>query len=213
MARKGLARRLQQRALRARLDLPASLVEQLTAYVELLQRWNERMNLTALDDRDSGLDRLVIEPMIAARHLPTAKPRVIDIGSGGGSPAIPMRLAMRGGSMLMVETKARKAAFLREAVRQLGLKDTRVEASRFESLLAVPELHEAFDVLTLRAVRVEGRVLRGIQAFVKPDGQLLLFRGSRDEPAGVDPPLRWRATYPLVEGLRSRLVVLEKQAV
>ena len=213
MARKGLARRLQQRATRARLDLSEELVEQLTVYVELLQRWNEQMNLTALDDRDTGLDRLVIEPIVAARHLPGVEAKVIDVGSGGGSPAIPLRLAMRGGSMLMVETKTRKAAFLREAVRQLGLKETVVEASRFESLLAVPDLHESFDVLTLRAVRVEGRVLRSLQAFVKPDGELFLFRGSRDEPAGVEPPLRWRATHPLVKGLRSWLVVLHKLSV
>lgn len=211
MGRRGLARRLQQRATRARLDLTTALIEQLVCYVELLQRWNERMNLTSLDDRDSGLDRLVIEPMLASRYLPTAAAKVIDIGSGGGSPAIPMRLAMSGGSMLMVETKMRKSAFLREAVRQLGLKDTEVEAGRFESLLAVPDLHEAFDVLTLRAVRVEGRVLRSLQAFVRPEGELFLFRGAREEPAGIEPPLRWKATYPLVEGLRSRLVVLQKR--
>ena len=210
MARKGLARRLHQRATRARLDLTATLLEQLTAYVELLQRWNERMNLTALDDRDTGLDRLVIEPLVAARHLPSLAARVIDVGSGGGSPAIPLRLAMQGGSMLMVETKTRKAAFLREAIRQLGLEETRVEPGRFESLLAVPDLHEAFDVLTLRAVRVEGRVLRGVQAFLRPGGALFLFRAGRDEPAGIEPPLRWRATYPLVDSLRSRLVVVEK---
>lgn len=211
MARKGLARRLQQRAKRVRLELPLPVVEQLAVYIELLQRWNERMNLTALDDRDSGLDRLVIEPLVAARHLPTLADNVIDIGSGGGSPAIPLRLAMRGGSMLMVEAKTRKAAFLREVVRQLGLMDTSVETARFESLLAVPDLHESFDALSLRAVRVEARVLRGLQAFIRPGGELLLFRGSRDEPAGIEPPLRWKATYPLVDGLRSRLVVLRKE--
>ena len=204
---------MQQRAQRARVELSAPVLAKLTAYVELLQRWNERMNLTALDDRDSGLDRLIIEPLVAARHLPRRPCSVIDIGSGGGSPAIPMRLAMRGGSMLMVETKTRKAAFLREAVRQLDLAETAVETGRFETLLAVPDLHETFDVLTLRAVRVEARVLRGLQAFVKPQGELFLFRGSREEPAGIEPPLRWRATYPLVEGLRSRLVVLEKDGL
>lgn len=213
MARKGLARRLQQRAQRARIELSPTVLGQLAAYVELLRRWNERINLTALDDRDSGLDRLIIEPLTAARHLPSLDARVIDIGSGGGSPAVPIRLMMRGGAMLMVETKTRKAAFLREVVRQLDLEATTVETARYESLLAVPDLHETFDVLTLRAVRVEARVLRGLQAFVKPEGQLLLFRGSRDEPAGIEPPLRWRATYPLVEGQRSRLVVLQKDRV
>ena len=70
----------------------------------------------------------------------------------------------------MVEVKARKSAFLREAIRQLGLTDTQVENTRYEELLTRPELLEASDVLTLRAVRVETRVLLTLQAFVAPRG-------------------------------------------
>ena len=118
---------------------------------------------------------------------------------------------MAGGSLLMVEPKMRKAAFLRDVIRQLDLENTSVEAGRFEELLAWPELHEAFDVLTVRALRVEKSVLRGLQTFVKPNGQLFLFKGGAgDDSAGIDPPLVWHATYPLVESLRSRLVVLNK---
>ena len=73
------------------------------------------MNLTALDDRESGLDRLIVEPLMAVERLPTNRGRVVDIGSGGGSPAIPMKLAAPGVDLLMVESKVRKAAFLREA--------------------------------------------------------------------------------------------------
>ena len=173
------------------------------------------MNLTALDDRDTGLDRLVIEPLVAARHLATRRGAVVDIGSGGGSPAVPLKLAVSGVTLMMVEAKARKAAFLREVVRELELDRTTVETGRYEQLLARPELHEAHDALTLRAVRLESRVLRGLQAFVKPGGQLLLFRSTSgvDVPADLPPPLAWSATYPLVESLRSRLVVLRKQPV
>ncbi len=78
--------------------------------------------------------------------------------------------------MRMVESKVRKAAFLREAVRQLNLTETTVEASRFEELLIRPELHEAADVVTVRAVRAERKLLAGIQAFLKPGGLLFLFR-------------------------------------
>ena len=188
------------------------LIERLCVYVELLLRWNARMNLTALDDRDTGLDRLIVEPLVAVRHLPTRKATVVDIGSGGGSPAIPLKLAAPDVSLLMVEAKTRKAAFLREVVRRLQLDRTSVETGRYEALLTRPELHEAHDVLTLRAVRVEARVLRGLQAFIKPGGELLLFRGGggADVPPELQPPLVWRATYPLVESLRSRLIVLRK---
>ena len=172
------------------------------------------MNLTALNDKDEGLDRLVIEPLVAVAHVPQ-EGRAIDIGSGGGSPAIPLKLAIPALSLLMVESKIRKAAFLREACRQLEIEDVVVETGRYEALLARPEFHEVHDLLTVRAVRVEARVLRGLQAFVKPGGVVTLFRGGggRDVPVDLEPPLFWRATYPLVGALRSRLVVLEKRDV
>ena len=131
----------------------------------------------------------------------------IDVGSGGGSPAIPLALATPRLHLRLVESKTRKAVFLREAIRDLGLGRAEVETTRFEELLARPELHEAMDLLTIRAVRVEPRTLVSLQAFLKPGGQLFLFRG----PGGADvadaltPPLSWSATYPLIESLRSRL--------
>jgi 16S rRNA (guanine527-N7)-methyltransferase len=206
--------RIERRARRAGIEVSGTLGAQLTEYVELLRHWNERMNLTALDDQDSGLDRLIIEPLVAVSHIPR-KGRAIDIGSGGGSPAIPVKLALPALSLLMVESKTRKAAFLREACRQLEIKDVAVETGRYEALLPRPEFHEAHDLLTLRAVRVEARILRGLQAFVRPGGVMALFRGGggSDVLANIEPPLAWRATYPLVSSLGSRLVVLEKQDV
>ena len=209
--RRNLTRRLLRRAERARVPLTEAVARRLGAYVELLGRWNARMNLTGLDLDDAGLDRLIIEPLAARSQLP-ATATLVDIGSGGGSPAIPLKLAVPDVALRMVEAKTRKAAFLREAVRQLELDRTEVETHRYERLLARPELHEAHDVLTLRAVRLEARVLRGLQAFVAPGGAMLLFRGGSgiDVPKDLQPPLVWEATVPLVESLRSRLVVLRK---
>jgi 16S rRNA (guanine527-N7)-methyltransferase len=70
----------------------------------------------------------------------------MDIGSGGGSPAIPLKLSAPAASLTMVEVKARKSAFLREAIRTLRLERSSVETARYE-LLARPELHEAVDML------------------------------------------------------------------
>ena len=206
--------RIEKRARRAGIEVSGTLAAQLTEYVELLRHWNERMNLTALDDKDAGIDRLIIEPLVAAVHVPR-EGRAIDVGSGGGSPAIPLKLAVPALSLLMVESKTRKAAFLREACRQLEIEDVFVETGRYEALLSRPELHEVHDLLTLRAVRIEARVLRGLQAFVRPGGIVALFRGGAgsDVAADVEPPLAWRATYPLVSTLRSRLAVLEKRDV
>ena len=211
MAARDFRTRLTRRAGKSGLFLAADLIDGLSAYFDLLSRWNRKINLTALDDPDEAIDRLLLEPVLAARHFPEPPVAVMDIGSGGGSPAIPMKLSAPSSSLRMVEVKARKSAFLREAVRTLQLPNTTVETSRYEELLTRPELHESFDVLSLRAVRVEVRILLTLQAFVKPGGFVFLFRGpSGPEVPEVVPPLRWLGTHPLVETLQSRLTVLQK---
>ena len=216
--------RLSRRAKRAGVTLAPELAARLEAYFRLLETWNRKINLTGLNLTEAApetIDRLLIEPLVAARHIPGSgmrdpgSVRMLDVGSGGGSPAIPMALAVPSIRLLMVESKTRKSVFLREAIRAVGLEGADVAASRFEELLARPDLHEAHDLVTIRAVRVEPRLLSNLQAFLKPRGLLFLFRGSTaaDPSETVPPPLVWSATYPLLESLRSRLVVLEKRLV
>lgn len=215
MAPRDFRTRLLRRAGKCGLFLPDDLTDGLIAYYELLSRWNRKINLTSLENPDEAIDRLLLEPVLAVRHFPApaARPvRIMDVGSGGGSPAIPMKLAAASSSLTMVEVKARKSAFLREAIRVLGLENTGVETSRYEELLSRPELHEAFGVLSLRAVRVEVRTLVTLQAFVRPGGLLFMFRGPSgpETPPALVPPLSWVGTFPLVEALQSRLTVLKK---
>ena len=173
MAPRDFRTRLLRRAAKSGLFLPDELADRLIAYYELLSRWNRKINLTSLDNPDEAIDRLLLEPVLAARHFPAADltrvrhVRIMDIGSGGGSPAIPLKLSAPTATLTMVEVKARKSAFLREAIRVLELDNSSVETSRYEELLSRPELHEAFGVLSLRAVRVEMRTLVTLQAFVQ----------------------------------------------
>ena len=213
MAPRDFRTRLTRRAAKAGLFLSDDLGERLIAYYELLSRWNRKINLTALDNADEAIDRLLLEPLIAARHLPAPDAHLLDIGSGGGSPAIPLKLAAPGLTLTMVEVKTRKSAFLREAIRHLELARAAVETSRYEELLTKPELHEAFTVLSMRAVRVETSSLVTLQAFLAPNGQFFWFRGPSgpEVPAAVVPPLDWKATVPLVEALQSRLTILSKR--
>jgi 16S rRNA (guanine527-N7)-methyltransferase len=218
--------RLAKRARKANVSLDPRALESLGAYYRLLEFWNEKVNLTAFslkDAPDEAIDRLLIEPLVAARHLHGVQghghgprlgphPRLLDIGSGGGSPAIPLKIAIPSLHLLMVESKTRKSAFLREAVRHLDLTDTSVETVRAEDLLTRPDLHESQDLVSVRAVRVEQKLLTSIQAFLRLGGRILLFRTSTgtDSPPLVAPPLVYEATWTLVENLRSRLVVLRK---
>ena len=156
----------------------------------------------------------VVHSHHGAQHGPQLgpRPRMLDIGSGGGSPAIPLKLSMPTLNLTMVESKTRKSAFLREAIRQLNLADSTVETARAEDLLTRSELVESQDLVTIRAVRIEQKLLTKIQAFLRLGGRILLFRstGGTEAPPLVTPPLVYEATWTLVESLRSRLVILRK---
>jgi 16S rRNA (guanine527-N7)-methyltransferase len=207
--------RLVRRASKAGVRLTDELSAGLIAYYELLARWNRKINLTGLTDPDEAIDRLLLEPLVAARYLPSPTAQLMDIGSGGGSPAIPLKLAAPDLALTMVEVKARKSAFLREAIRELELDSTQVENARYEELLTRPELHDKHDAVSIRAVRVEPRALVTLQAFLRPRGTIMLFRGpdgSAESPSFY-PPLELVQTVPLLDATQSRLTVLAKRPV
>lgn len=214
MTSREFAERVNRLGKRAGVGLTPELVEALEVYFRVLEAWNAKINLTALDlegGGDATIDRLLIEPLVAAKYIPREATELIDIGSGGGSPAIPMKIARPDVAFTLVEAKTRKSAFLREAARHLEV-ELRVETSRYEALLTRPDLHESFDVATMRAVRVERPVLMNIQAFLKPGALFLLFRGPSgpDMPSAPAPPLFWESTHLLVDALQSRLTILRK---
>ena len=98
------AGRLKRRAQKAGVALPAEVAGKLEAYFELLTRWNAKINLTALNlaSGDEAIDRLLIEPLIAAKSVRPGDSSLIDVGSGGGSPAIPLAIASPQLSLTMV---------------------------------------------------------------------------------------------------------------
>jgi 16S rRNA (guanine527-N7)-methyltransferase len=214
-----LRAKIANRAHVAQVHLEDALLEGLACYYELLTKWNAKVNLTAFrltsTGEDEAVDRLLIEPVAAARYVPSSAVDLLDAGSGGGSPAIPLKLALPHLSLRMVESRAKKALFLKEAIRVLGLTHASVDTGRFETLVSQPSLRGLMDVVSVRAVRVEADVLTTLQAFLRSGGHMMVFKGAGadDVASAAKPPLRWAATYPLLEHLNSRLVLLEKAGV
>lgn len=170
--------RLVRRAAAAGVLLSPELADRLLVYLRLLWQWNRRVNLTGFDlsePRDEALDRLVIEPVAAATLMRAGDRRVVDIGSGGGSPAIPLALAVPSIEMTLVEVRAKKAAFLREVIRTLGLPAS-VEVTRAEEFAAATAVGR-FDVVTFRAVLADQELWRAIDRLLVPDGRVLWFGG------------------------------------
>lgn len=181
--------RLARRARRAKASLTLGMLEPLEIYFRLLAQWNAKINLTALPleaPTDEAFDRLLIEPLAAARQVPDGPQRWFDLGSGGGSPAIPLKIARPGLKLTMIESKTRKAAFLREVVRAISLADTTVLSERFEEVAQQAEYGGTAQLVTVRGVRADPALLRTAELLLSGSGRLLLFRPAHD--ATPDPP-------------------------
>ena len=158
------------------ISLNAEEIRLLSEYWTLLERWNAKVNLTALplDGAPSqSIDRLLVEPLLASRLMPPPPVTWFDLGSGGGSPAVPLKVVIPSARLLMVESRSRKAAFLREVVRTLGLTYAEVLNDRFEHI--ADEQSGVADCITIRAVRPDQALAQAICRLLKPSGRLILF--------------------------------------
>ena len=172
--------RLLARVERAGATVSTAALDALETYFVLLARWNPKVNLTALPldpPRDETFDRLFVEPILAADRIqpvsrPSPPPVWFDLGSGGGSPAIPLKILRPHWTLTMVEAKERKAAFLREVVRAVPLLDTDVASVRFEELTGFAG---SVDLLTVRAVRLDAELATTADRLLSSGGTLALF--------------------------------------
>jgi 16S rRNA (guanine527-N7)-methyltransferase len=177
--------RVSLRARKAGADLDLAALEWFEAYYRLLGQWNRKINLTALPLKDSPprtIDRLLIEPLIASRFVDNSPLSWFDLGSGGGSPAIPLKVVRPQIRLTMVESRTRKAAFLREAARTLGLADTTVLDVRVEEL-GKAGYGGTVDLVTVRAVKTDELLLRSACSLLRSGGRLVLFRPAADHPS------------------------------
>lgn len=123
-------------------DIPG--VDALFTHFDLLRRWNQSLNLTAIRDDIEAVERHYCESIELARHVPRETSTVADIGSGAGFPGIPLAILRPELTVTLVESHKRKAAFLKEATRNLP--NIRVLAQRSESI------QHCFGILVSRAV-------------------------------------------------------------
>lgn len=168
--------RLREQAESAGLSLDLTQMRQFEHYFRLLRHWNRTINLTALPLAgfpDRTLNRLFIEPLQAAQFVEHTPLLWFDLGSGGGSPAIPLKIVRPLLRLRMVESKSRKAAFLSEVVRSLALTTTEVMSVRIEELAR--SAPAGGDLLTIRAVKIEEGLLQAAAALLRLGGLLLLF--------------------------------------
>lgn len=148
--------------------LTPDTAKQFQTYLELLLKWNAKLNLTAIREADAIVQRHFLECIFLAQHLPSGTHTLLDFGSGGGFPGLPIALCRPEVRVTLAESQTKKAAFLREAVRILG-----VEADIFHG--RVEALNREFDAVALRAVDKMPKAALAAQTKVKEKGWLVLF--------------------------------------
>jgi 16S rRNA (guanine527-N7)-methyltransferase len=179
-------------------------------YIKILLIWNDQLNLTAIRDPLDILYRHFCESMYATVAVPVEKGRLADVGSGAGFPGLPMKIMCPDLHVFLVESNVKKATFLAEVVRELGLTDARVLVSRYEEL---GEEVAPLDFVCSRAVGQFGALLDWAGSKRVAAKKVVLWTGTRD----LDEIRRittwdWREPILVPYSLRRLLLVGTKNA-
>jgi 16S rRNA (guanine527-N7)-methyltransferase len=150
----------------------------LSRYLDLLLAANERMNLTRITDRVAAEVQHVGDALTLLPFLPPGRFRLVDVGSGGGVPGIPVAIARPDATVMLVESTKKKAAFLRETVAKLKLTNVSVSEWRAEDV-GRSNSRETFDVAVARAVATLDWLAEWCLPLVKKGGKLLAMKGAR----------------------------------
>jgi 16S rRNA (guanine527-N7)-methyltransferase len=168
----------QQLARRAEMMLTQQQLDQLSAYIHLLLAANREMNLTRIDTIESAEVGHVGDALTVLPHLPKASFTLADVGSGGGVPGIPLAIARPDAKVLLIESTQKKAAFLENAVRQIGLSNVRVSSKRAEDE-ARGDSRERFDIVTARALAAMNVLVEWCLPLTRVGGKVLAMKGGK----------------------------------
>ena len=195
------------------LALPHGGVAKLLAYLALLDKWNRVYNLTAVRDAERMVSHHLLDSLAAVPYVQGGAPhlvRVLDVGSGGGLPGIPLAIARPELQVTLIDSIAKKTAFLLQAKAELGLGNLNVVTGRVEDWRPA----EGFDVITSRAFSDLKEFVALTRHLLKPAGRWLAMKGlyPHEEIAGLPADVKVGADHALfVPGLEAsrHLIVLE----
>jgi 16S rRNA (guanine527-N7)-methyltransferase len=195
-------------------ELSLSALDQVSRYMDLLLRWNAKMNLTSIRDPEQIVTRHFGESFFLAEKLlqvgifrkAEGSTNVIDVGSGAGFPGIPLKIACPYITLSLIEAQQRKAVFLKEVLRALNL-DAEVKNVRAEALL--DSLAGSADLVTLRAVEKFEAILPVAARLVRPKGRLALLIGNPQAEKAMDLLKSWHFDQMLpIPGSENRIIAL-----
>lgn len=200
------------------LEVDAAAIPLLERLLDELLRWNRSRNLTAITDRSQALEKHLVDSLTLLPFARQAK-RLLDIGSGAGFPALPLKITCPGLVVVSVDAVGKKIDFQRHVVRALGLEGFTALHGRVERLTAHQACQGGFDLITARALCGLAELVRLAAPFLAVGGRLVAMKGREadQELAGLQELLQregWRVcrhqfTLPL-SGAERCLVELSR---
>jgi len=187
-------------------DVSRETLDRLAAYLDLLRHWQKAINLVGRSTLDDPWRRHILDSAQLVRYLLEGPISLADLGSGAGLPGLVLAI-LRALPVHLVEADRRKAQFLREAARQLGLGHVTVHASRIESLAL------EVDVVTARGLAPLPQLLGLALPLLRPGGRLLFLKGRAVEAELTEARRSWRmnvAMEPSLADPQGRVLIIEK---
>lgn len=155
------------------LGLPsdAGTAQRLTAYLDLLEKWNRVYNLTAIRERGQMLTHHLLDSVAVVPHI--RGPRVLDVGTGGGLPGIPLAIVRPELDVTLLDSNHKKTAFLNQAVAELRLANVRVAAERVEAW----DTAQRFETIVSRAFADLAEFITLTERLLAPGGRFAAMKG------------------------------------
>lgn len=160
-------------------EISQKQLENFEKYYQILIEYNNKFNLTAITEKKEVFVKHFLDSVIFVDKI--CGQTVIDIGSGGGFPAIPLKIMRENLEVTMVEATGKKCEFLRQVINNLNLSKINVVNGRAEDLAKDQKYREKFDICTARAVARLNTLCEYCMPFVKVDGSFLAFKGKAEE--------------------------------
>jgi len=189
------------------LELSEHQQQQLLEYLQLLVKWNNVFNLTAIRDPDEMVSRQLLDSLSI---LPWVRgSSILDVGTGAGLPGIPLAIALPKIQFTLLDSNGKKTRFVQQAAAQLGLKNVSVVNQRVESISGA----DGFDVITSRAFSALADFIAGTRHLLAPDGRWLAMKGLADKETPELPHGTESRTHTLfVPGCEGQRHLVEVQA-
>jgi len=205
-----LATALERAALSIGIELSDEQRRQLIQYFELLLKWNQKINLTAVRQPNEMASRHFAESLLVTTMITAPAGLMVDVGSGAGFPGLPLKVIWKTTPSVLLEPNLKKAGFLKEVIRQCGLSDIRVSTERLDAA-AAGSLKNQAQLVTLRAVAVDEAVLEDLANLLGHHGQLALFVGEPDaQRLAHSNILRWESITAIPDSQR-RVILLGRR--